>query len=450
MKTRAYLRGVLAGLAFLFVTVSWAGAQVVEELNKRREAVIFRMQPGSCLVLRSSTTRRGGDAVPNPNFYYLAGLTEPGECLVLLAGGEDRKEDQAVLFIRPEKSPRTKKAQSTLSMEDVKTLSGIPEVLHASKIEAYLDKLFQSGPIAVYMDTRRSRGGEGESTVEGKLVEKAQKKDAKIIVKQATGLIDPLRRIKSPHEIGLLRKAIDITCEAHKEVMRSAKPGMYEHQLQSIIEHVFTTNGAPETGFSSIVGSGPNGCILHWEKNTRKTKKGELVVMDVGAEYEGYSADVTRTIPINGKFSKRHRKVYEIVLEANEAAIAMVAPGVDSRSISNRVDEIIAKGLKELGLIENEMDFRKYYYHGMSHPIGLQVHDVGGLGILEPGMVITIEPGIYVREQDFGIRIEDDVLVTEKGYEELSKSAPKTVEAIEAMMAEKGMNLKQVEFKKKR
>ena len=145
MKTRAYLRGVLTGLAFLLIAVSWAGAQVVEELDQRREAVISRMKPGSCLVLRSSTTRRGGDAVPNPNFYYLAGITEPGECLVLLPGGEDQEEDQAVLFIRPGRGSKTRKAPSPLGVEDVKTLSGIPEVLHASKMEAYLKKLFQLG-----------------------------------------------------------------------------------------------------------------------------------------------------------------------------------------------------------------------------------------------------------------------------------------------------------------
>ena len=221
-----------------------------------------------------------------------------------------------------------------------------------------------------------------------------------------------------------------------------AQPGMYEYQLQAILEHVFFMNGAERVGFASIVGSGPNATVLHWSQNTRKTEPNEVVVVDIGAEKGMYTADVTRTIPISGRFTERQRDIYEIVLAANQAGIAMVAPGVSMRDINAKVNDILMQGLVKVGLLETEDrdGLRKYYYHGLSHSLGLNVHDVGGLGTLEPGMVLTIEPGLYIREEAIGFRIEDDVLVTETGHEELTTSAPKTVADIEAMMAEPGMD----------
>jgi Xaa-Pro aminopeptidase len=418
-------------------------AQTPDEFGRRREAVMSRMAPGSVLLLSGRTARRREGFHPNPNFLYLTGLAGSEGFLVLPAPLEPEEEKtpdgSAVLFILARGDSGAVGASNPFDPAKIQAVSGIARVMDATKLDSLLDEVLRGAPSCVYMDRSRSRGAGGGSRDLEKRIDRAREEGEGFDLKSASRLIDPLRRIKSPSEIAKLRRAIDITCKALDEVMRAVRPGMYEYELEAVIENAFKKNGAPKTGFPSIVGSGPNGCILHWQKNDRQTEKGDLVVMDVGAEFEGYSADVTRTIPVNGTFSGRHRKFYEIVLRANEAAIDMVAPGVNMYNVSRRVNEIIAAGLKELGMIENEMEFRRYYYHGMSHPIGLQVHDVGGLGVLEPGMVITIEPGIYVREQGFGIRIEDDVLVTKDGREVLSSAAPKTVEAIEAMMAGKDL-----------
>jgi Xaa-Pro aminopeptidase len=218
---------------------------------------------------------------------------------------------------------------------------------------------------------------------------------------------------------------------------------MFEYQIQSIIEHVFSVNGAARPGFSTIVGSGRNSCILHWSTNNRKTEPGDLVVMDIGAEYEMYTADITRTVPISGTFSKRQRDVYEVVLKANEEAIAMVAPGVNMSDINARVNDVLAEGLIALGLIKDKSGLRQYYTHGLSHSVGLQVHDLGGantVGVLKPGMVITIEPGLYIPAESLGVRIEDDVVVTETGHEVITSGAPKSVAEVERLMKEPGMD----------
>jgi Xaa-Pro aminopeptidase len=249
--------------------------------------------------------------------------------------------------------------------------------------------------------------------------------------------------VKSPDEIATLKIAAEITAAAEREAMRSAKPGMFEYQIQSVIEHVFSVNGAVRPGFSTIVGSGKNSCILHWSTNTRKTEPGDVVVMDIGAEYEMYTADITRTIPISGTFTRRQRDVYDVVLKANQEAIAMVAPGVNMADINAKVNDVLAEGLIALGLIKDKSGLRQYYTHGLSHSIGLQVHDLGGantVGVLKPGMVITIEPGLYIPAENLGVRIEDDVVVTETGHEVITSGAPKSVAEVEKLMKEPGMD----------
>jgi Xaa-Pro aminopeptidase len=270
-------------------------------------------------------------------------------------------------------------------------------------------------------------------------------------VKPASPLFAALRPVKSADEIATLKTAAEITASAQREAMRSAAPGMFEYQIQSIIEHVFTVNGAPRPGFSTIVGSGKNSCILHWSTNDRKTEPGDVVVMDIGAEYNLYTADITRTIPISGTFTKRQRDVYEAVLRANEAAIAMVAPGVNMADVNAKVNDVLTEGLIALGLIKDKSGLRQYYTHGLSHTIGLQVHDLGGantVGVLKPGMVITIEPGLYIPAENLGVRIEDDVLVTESGHDVITAGAPKSVADVEKLMKETGMEFSRYLIKK--
>jgi Xaa-Pro aminopeptidase len=254
-----------------------------------------------------------------------------------------------------------------------------------------------------------------------------------------------LREIKQPEEITLMRKVCEMSCKGHNEIMRALEPGMHEYDVQAIGEYVFSRNGAETVGYPSICGGGENSCILHYESNRRPLKSGDIQLNDMGAEYHGYSADVTRTLPVNGKFSPEQKTIYELVLKAQQAGIAACKPGNDFRAAHNTAVEIIKAGLKELGIIKAERDYNRYFMHGTSHYLGLDVHDVGTFGKLKAGVILTVEPGIYIAEGspcdpkwwNIGVRIEDNILITEAGNENLSASSPKTVEAVEAMMKEK-------------
>jgi Xaa-Pro aminopeptidase len=232
-----------------------------------------------------------------------------------------------------------------------------------------------------------------------------------------------LRQVKSPTEIALLEKAIQITVKAEQAAARTIAPGRIEYEVQAALEYEFTRNGAERPGFPSIVGSGPFATILHYNDNNRRMQSGDVVVVDIGAEYSGYSADVTRTYPVSGKFSPRQREIYQIVLDAQKAAISKVKPGARISDMHNAAMSYIrAKG------------YDKYFIHGTSHHIGLEVHDVGETSRpFEPNMVITAEPGIYIPEEQLGVRIEDDVIVTADGHRVLS-DFPKEISEIEAAM----------------
>ena len=468
MKTKKRFRAAFLVIFSILISVSVLYAQSPEEYQKRRQAVIEKMEPNSVLILRGNGP--SGEFRPfrqENNFYYLTGLNEPGGALILRAprgGRPGINEPQAarvyrgiqsaggtgsaMLFIN-RRSGNVDWDPQTLGLEGAQEQLGFQDVKPSQDFQSEFERIVLSRPSVIYMDYERSQGLHTPFTPDEDLFKKARDRGAVFEIRSASAMINPLRGIKSQAEIELLQTAIDITAEAQKEAMRSIQPGMYEYQLQSIIEHVYSFNGAKWPGFNSIVGSGPNSCILHWSENSRKMEDGDLVVIDIGAEYNMYTADVTRTIPVNGKFTKRQKDIYEIVLAANEGAIAMLAPGVSMRDVSSKASEILAEGLIKVGLIENRNELRQYYFHGLSHPIGLQVHDVGSTSVLEPGMVITIEPGIYIREEGLGVRIEDDVLVTETGHEVMSKNAPKTIAEIEALAEEKGMDYTRYLIKKK-
>ncbi|MFA6277371.1 MAG: M24B family metallopeptidase [Pedobacter sp.] len=260
-------------------------------------------------------------------------------------------------------------------------------------------------------------------------------------------LTGQLREIKTQEELVMLRKAVEISCNAHSEVMKAANTNMSELEIQGIQEFVHKKYGAEEVGYGSIVGSGENGCILHYETNTKTKVGNSLVLMDVGAEYHGYSADVTRIIPANGKFTESEKLIYQIVYDAQEAAFKTLKDGSTFSAASNAANEVISEGLLKLGIIKDKKDYRKYYTHGLSHHIGLDVHDRSSSGKLLANMVITIEPGIYIPANSdcdkkwwgIGVRIEDDVLITKDGYENLSVFAPRSIADIEKKMAAKSV-----------
>lgn len=256
-----------------------------------------------------------------------------------------------------------------------------------------------------------------------------------------------LRMEKTEEELRLLQRAIDITVAAHREAMRSVEPGMHEYEAEALVEYVFKRNGAQDPGFPSIVGSGENSVILHYNTNRRPMQAGDLVVIDIGAEVHGYTADVTRTLPVSGRFTAAQRTIYDLVLKAQRAGIAAAEAGRPFGAPGQVARRVIADGLRELGLIQTEDDVRHFFMHGTSHYLGLWVHDVGDYGTLAPGQVITVEPGIYISPSPdvdpqwwhIGVRIEDDVLITADGPVNLSDTAPRTADAIEALMQETGL-----------
>ena len=272
----------------------------------------------------------------------------------------------------------------------------------------------------------------------------AESKINTFLFDQVTGA---LREIKTPEELTLIRKAVEISCLGQNEVMKTVRPDMSELEIQGLHEYIHKRYGAEGIGYGSIIGAGENGCILHYMENTKTHVGNDLLLMDVGAEYHGYSADVTRTIPVDGKFSPEERAIYSLVYDAQEAAFKLLKDGAKWSDASVAAKEVIANGLVKLGITRNKDEVSKYYPHGLSHHIGLDVHDKGISQTLKKGMVITIEPGIYIPSESpcdkkwwgISVRIEDDALIKENGYELLSSFAPRSIEGIEKMIAEKSL-----------
>jgi Xaa-Pro aminopeptidase len=262
----------------------------------------------------------------------------------------------------------------------------------------------------------------------------------------AGSIINRLRGIKQPEEITLLEKVTAMSAEGHNETMKATKPGLAEYQAQAVMEYYFKKNGSEFVGYPSINASGENACILHYETNQRLMKDGDLLLSDCAAEYHGYSADVTRTIPVNGKFSPEQKLIYEIVLEAQDSAFLLCKTGSSLSQVHAAANRAIIRGLKKLGIISTDAETRSYFFHGTSHFLGLDVHDVGP-AILVEGACFTVEPGIYIAPGSkcdrkwwgIGVRIEDDILITKDGYKNLSAASPRTVADIEKMMKKKSI-----------
>ncbi|MEK9613783.1 MAG: aminopeptidase P N-terminal domain-containing protein [Flavobacteriaceae bacterium] len=270
-------------------------------------------------------------------------------------------------------------------------------------------------------------------------------KDYNFDIDQLGYFMASLREKKTPEEIRLLKKAIRISTQGQREVMKALHPEMTEREVQGIHQLVFKKYGAAHEGYPSIVGAGDNACVLHYITNDKTDLKNQLILMDLGAEYNGYTADVTRTIPVSGKFTPEQRTLYEIVFKSQTAGIEAAQNGASFRDIANAANEVVKNGLLELGIIKSPDEFRRYLPHGVAHHIGLDVHDPGLYTSLEPNMVITVEPGIYVPEGspcdpkwwNIGIRIEDDILITDEGPINLSIDAPRSWDKIEALMTQK-------------
>jgi Xaa-Pro aminopeptidase len=422
----------------------------------RREEVRKQMPENSVAVVFSAPVRNFANDVDyqyhqNPNFYYLTGNLEPNSMLIITKNEielEGRKSNE-FLFVRNRSIVQEKWSGRRLGIEGAEQLLGISVVFLSRDFKNMnLDfNRFESILILPYPE-----GVAEEKSDEDDLHALIESFKGKVSTKQAAiddfklgKILGGLREIKQPEELKLLRKAVDISVEAHIEMMRTATARMHEFEVQAIGEYVFKKNGSEYVGYPSICGGRENGCVLHYTTNRKQLSSGDLILLDMGAEYHGYTADVTRTFPLNGKYSPEQKIIYELVLAAQDSGISQCKPGNPFLAPHDAAVAVIAKGLMKLGIIKNEKEVRKYFMHGTSHYLGLDVHDPGTRGSLKPGTVITVEPGIYIPEGsdcdekwwNIGIRIEDDILIIETGYENLSAGAPRTIAAIEQMMAVK-------------
>ncbi len=370
--------------------------------------------------------------IPNRNFYYLTGIDESK--VILLISKIDGKISEKLFIERPDEV-MAKWVGATITDEEAIDASGIDNIEYLDKFEGAISSILNRNRIEkIYLDLERQelRTSMTEAQEFAKVI---NEKYPFIQIKNIYYDIASLRMLKSEEEIELIRKAIEITNEGIMNMLHNIKPGMMEYEIEAYFDFTLKKNGITNRAFETIAASGKNATILHYSDNNSKAEDGELILFDLGAQYKYYNGDISRTFPINGKFTERQKQVYNIVLKAQEAVEEAAKPGLPYRELNEIAKKVLAEGCKELGLIKEEQEISKYYFHGVSHYLGADTHDVGMYNVdLKPGMVITNEPGLYIEEEGIGVRIEDDLLITEDGCENLSKYIIKTVEEIESTM----------------
>jgi len=404
----------------------------VAATTARRQRLMDKL--GDAVIVIHANTERGAEPdqdYPQDNdfrqhntFFYFTMLETPNAYLIMNARSDG--PDEVVLALPPRNPQRERWTGVRIGPdEQAARLSGIPVVISTRSLDSALAAA-RARNVPVYLPIDQT------SRYQPVINRLRADSAAGAVVRNVRPHVDSMRLVKDEIEIAALRRAIQISAEAHVDLMRAARPGMWEYELEAVVEAGFRRRGADRLGYPSIVGSGINGTTLHYDVSRRQTQPGDLVVVDAGAEYAQYTADVTRTIPVSGTFTPRQRAIYNLVLGAQQAAIDSVRPGITFGRLSQIAAEYMRRNSGDLC---GGQPCNRYYIHGMGHWIGMDVHDVGTYNIpLQPGMVFTIEPGIYIPEEGFGVRIEDDILVTATGYENLSAAAPRTAEEIERLM----------------
>src|SRR5690554_993383 len=422
--------------------------------KERRDSLRAMMPDSTVAVFFSAPERNRSNDVyyeyhQDPNFYYLSGLREPNSMLIIYKEEQDFGDFKSneVIFVQDRDEFSEVWNGRRLGVKGAVENLGVSKVMSNEDFKKFtpkfenLERVYFQKPYAMEeQDTSETTNLSGLYTAFNQKLTTA----SDVAEKHLQMMMAKLRQVKTEEELVLLRKAIDITCEAQNELMRQINDSMKEYETEAIIEYVFKRNGAEYPGFPSIQGSGENSCILHYTSNRRPLKNGGLLVSDVGAEYHGYTADVTRTIPPDGAFSEEEAAIYNLVLKAQQAGIDAAVVGNSFWAPHKAAQEVIIEGLKELGIIKKNLEVRKYFMHGTSHYLGLDVHDAGLYMALEEGNVITVEPGIYIAEGsdcdpkwwNIGVRIEDDILITQEGPENLSAKSPRTIQEIMKLMGE--------------
>jgi Xaa-Pro aminopeptidase len=424
------------------------------EFMKRMESNSVAIIPSASEAYRSndSNYRYRQDS----DFYYLTGFEEP-ESIAVVAPS---REPQYTLFVRPRDPEREIWDGRRAGVDGAVSQYGADAAFTITEFREKLSDIINNTTNLYYRI-----GAPGNTELDEMIVTEMRRmrilgrkkiNPPQAIVDAGT-ILHEMRLIKSDEEIEIMQRAADIAAEAHVEAMKTAKPGMKEYEIEALVEYIFRRSGAYAPAYTSIVGAGANATVLHYINNDGVLNDGELLLIDAGAEYRGYASDITRTFPINGRFTKAQRDIYDLVLETQMACVEMVRPGTSGDELKNRSIEMLTEGMVRLGLLKGdpkklieEEKYKQFYMHGLGHFLGLDVHDVGRYyekdesRRLEPGMVMTVEPGLYIapdtkdipdQYRGIGVRIEDDVLVTQNGPRVLSRKAPKQPEEIEELMA---------------
>ena len=456
----------------LTASASVAAGPLQDDLKARRARAMERLGPDALAIFWSAPVRIYSNDVEyeyrqDSNLLYLTGIDQEDTILVMMPGRTTRRE---VLFVREADARREHWNGHVLTPAEAAAQSGIDTVLTMNQFEGFVAQALGGqepaiGALTLLLEPQRNLSDPPGPARQ--FAARMRERFFNFQVKDATPVLSELRQIKSAYEQDVLRKSALISSDAHKAGMRAAAPGKYEYEVEAAIEEVYMRNGAMSWGYPSIVGSGPNATILHYQKSARQMKDNEVLLVDAAANYQGLTADITRTYPISGRFTAAQRDIYEIVFAAQEAGIKAARIGAPVQAIQAACDEVLRAGLVKLGLVTERSgtQFKVWATHGVSHWIGHDVHDVGLRGKpLTAGMAFTIEPGIYIREvalndlpktaanqafiekvraavqkyKDIGVRIEDSFLMTDAGPENLSKSVPRTIDDVEKFMTSKG------------
>ncbi|MFL6279928.1 MAG: aminopeptidase P N-terminal domain-containing protein [Vicinamibacterales bacterium] len=486
-SVRSARRTTTASIALLLSALSAIAASagpLQEDLKARRSHTMERLGPDALAIFWSAPARVYSTDVnyeyrQESNLLYLTGIDQEDTVLVVMPGNETRKE---ILFVREADARREHWNGHSLTPAEASAASGIETVMTLNQFQPFVAAIFSkratSGSPTEYARFLQAlTDGRAKlalllepvsdlSTPPGQTTEFASKLRERFFgftVQDASPILAELRQIKTPYEQNVLRRSVEISSEAHRAGMRAARAGKYEYEVEAAIEEVYLRNGAMSWGYPSIVGSGPNATILHYQKSSRKMEPGDLLLVDAAANYQGLTGDITRTYPVDGKFSREQRDIYDVVYAAQQAGEKAARTGGQARDIQAACDDVLRAGLVRLGLVTDSsgMQFKIWATHGVTHWIGMDVHDVGvPRKPLDGGMAFTIEPGIYVREaalndlpktpenaafiekvrplmakyKNIGVRIEDSYLLTKDGLERLSKSVPRSVDEIEGFL----------------
>jgi len=432
---------------------------------ERRARVVESMSENSIIIVEAADVRNRQNDVDyeyrqDSDLLYLTGFPYPKATLLLSKKGISigPKLFHAVLFVRPRVESVEQWTGVQMGTEEAMRYLHIDTVLNNDQLSDVLKSVLHdersSSPNQTSADTifiaRLPTPTvsmpllEKNLSVSSELRRGLSEKFPGVVLRTGIPKLAAMRMVKDQDELELLQRAVDISIEGHLATIRGAKPGMKEYELEALMEYTFKKLGAEDVGYPSIVGSSYNACILHYNTNRRSTQKNELVLADCGAEFRGYTADITRTFPISGKFTSDQRTIYNIVKEAQDSGIAACVVGATFRAPHNAAMSVVAKRLIKLGIITEKTDAKKYFMHGTSHYLGLDVHDPGTNGALEENVVITVEPGIYIAEGsdcdkrwwNIGVRIEDDILITSGKPVNMSEKLPRSADEIEQLMAQ--------------